>query len=140
MQLPLPNSKDTTMPFARISLLEGKEPSYVQALSDRIHQALVEAFDTPPNDRFQAIHQHRAGELVFDRHYMGGPRSDNYVLICITAGRPRRSKEKNAFFKHLTGLLSESPGVRPEDVMVIINTTGSDEWSFASGQSLVEEE
>lgn len=124
------------MPFVRISLLQGKSDIYIQALADQVHQALVDAFDTPQTDRFQAIHQHRPGELIFDRNYMGGPRSDDYVLICVTAGRPRPSHVKHAFFMRLTQLLAESPGLRPEDVMVIINTTEPDEWSFASGQSL----
>lgn len=128
------------MPFVRISLLEGKSDEYIKTLADRVHQALVEAFDAPETDRFQAIHQHRAGELIYDQNYMGGPRSENYVLICITAGRQRPSKIKKAFFMHLTQLLAQSPGVRPEDVMVIINTTESDEWSFASGQSITKPE
>lgn len=128
------------MPFVRISLLEGKSDTYIKTLADRVHQALVDAFDAPPADRFQAIHQHRVGELIFDRNYMGGPRSDDYVLICITAGRPRPSKVKHAFFRHLTQLLAQSPGLRPEDVMVIINTTESDEWSFAAGQSITQPE
>jgi len=46
------------MPFTRISLIKGKSPEYLQALSDSLHQALVEAFDVPPTDRFQVIHQH----------------------------------------------------------------------------------
>ena len=128
------------MPFARISLLEGKDANYVRTLADRIHQALVEGFDTPETDRFQAIHQHRPGELIYDENYMGGPRSGDYVLISITAGRPRPPKVKQAFYTRLVRLLGESPGVRPEDIMVIINTTQSDEWSFGSGRSIIKEE
>ena len=32
------------MPMARISLLKGKPQSYVKALSDGVHRAMVEAF------------------------------------------------------------------------------------------------
>ena len=35
------------MPMARISLLKGKSRSYVKALSDGVHRAMVEAFDVP---------------------------------------------------------------------------------------------
>ncbi len=127
------------MPFARISLLKGKPKEYLQALSDKLHQALVETFEVPPDDRFQAIHQHEPEELIFDRHYQGGPRSDDFVLICITAGRLRATPAKQAFYRRLVELLADAPGIRPEDVMVIINTTAPDEWSFAAGQSLVNE-
>lgn len=121
------------MPMARISLLKGKPQSYVKALSDGVHRAMVEAFDVPPDDRFQVIHQHEREELVFDRSYMGGPRSDNFVMICITAGKPRSTAMKEAFYRRVTEVLAEWPGIRPEDVMVIINMTSFDGWSFSGG-------
>lgn len=121
------------MPVARISLLKGKPPAYLQALSDSLQRALVEVFEVPPDDRFQVFHQHEKSELVFDRHYLGGPRSDDYVLICLTAGRPRDTRVKQAFYRRLVALLGESPGIRPEDVMVVVNTTALDEWSFGGG-------
>lgn len=123
------------MPFARISLLGGKPPAYLKALSDGLHQALVDAFDVPPDDRFQAIHQHDHGELVFDRGYLGGPRSDGFVLIAITAGKPRTTAVKQAFYRRLVALLASAPGLDPEDVMVVITTTQADEWSFGGGRA-----
>lgn len=121
------------MPFSRISLLRGKPPEYVAALSDALHRALVATFEVPLGDRFHAIHQHEPGELIFDRHYRGGPRSDDFVLIYITAGRARSSAVKQAFYRRLVEELALSPGVRPEDVMVVISTTGAEDWSFAGG-------
>lgn len=121
------------MPYARISLLQGKPPAYLRALSDSLHRALVEAFEVPADDRFQVFHQHAPGELVFDRHYLGGPRSDDYVLIAITAGRARSSETKRAFYRRLVERLAESPGIASADVMVVITTTQLDDWSFADG-------
>jgi phenylpyruvate tautomerase PptA (4-oxalocrotonate tautomerase family) len=125
--------EDHAMPFARISLLKGKSPAFLQALSDNLHRALVDAFEVPADDRFQIIHQHEPGELVFDRQYLCGPRSNNFVLICITAGKPRETSVKQAFYRRLVALLADAPGLRPEDVMVVINTTGLDDWSFGGG-------
>jgi phenylpyruvate tautomerase PptA (4-oxalocrotonate tautomerase family) len=125
--------KEAKMPMVRISLLKGKPRAYVQALSDGIHRAMVESFDVPRDDRFQAIHQHEPEELVFDRHYMGGPRSDDYVLICITAGKPRSTSMKEALYRRLTEVLAESPGIDPKDVMVVIGMTSFDGWSFGNG-------
>ncbi|HKU94609.1 MAG TPA: tautomerase family protein [Vineibacter sp.] len=125
------------MPFARISLLKGKSADYIRALSNGVHQAMVDEFDVPADDRFQVIHQHEPGELVFDRNYLGGPRSDDYVLICITAGKPRSTAVKQAFYKRLVTLLEQSPGIRPQDVMVIITTTQSEDWSFSGGEAWI---
>jgi phenylpyruvate tautomerase PptA (4-oxalocrotonate tautomerase family) len=139
-ELALAGPRSFIMPFARVSLLKGKPPEFIRSLSDNLHHALVDAFDVPADDRFQAFHQHEPGEFVFDRHYLGGARSDDFVLIAITAGRPRSTDTKKAFYGRLVALLAERPGLRPEDVMVVITTTGSDDWSFGGGRaSMVEE-
>lgn len=121
------------MPFIRISLRAGKSPEYLRALSDGVHRALVERFEVPADDRFQVIHQHAPEELIYDPQYFGVRRSDDLVYICITAGRVRSTDTKRAFYRRLAEILAESPGLRPDDVMVIIRTTQLDEWSFGGG-------
>ncbi len=121
------------MPYARISLLKGKPPAFLRALSENLHRSLVEAFDVPPDDRFQVIHQHEREELIFDRHYLGGPRSDDFVLISITAGRPRATSVKQAFYRRLVERLEQTPGIDRKDVMVVISTTATEDWSFGGG-------
>ncbi len=121
------------MPVARISLLKGKSPEYLRALSDSLHQALVEKYEVPGKDRFQVIHQLGREEFVFDRDYLCGPRSDDFVFIAIAAGRRRNVCTKRAFYGRLVELLEMRPGIRRQDVMVVINTTEADEWSFGDG-------
>ncbi|MDE1994378.1 MAG: tautomerase family protein, partial [Rhizobiaceae bacterium] len=72
------------MPFTRISLLRGKSPEYLKALSENFHRAMVETFDVPAADQFQTIHQLDRDELIFDRNYLAGPRSDDYVFFDVT--------------------------------------------------------
>ncbi len=124
------------MPFTRISLLKGKSPDYLRAVSDALHTALVETLDVPADDRFQAIHQHEKTELIFDAHYMGGPRNDDFILFQITAGKERNEQTKNNFYHRLAELLARDPGVAPENVMVIIQMTSVTDWSFSGGQPL----
>lgn len=123
------------MPMSRISVLKGKSPDYLRALADSLHAAMVEAFNVPPTDRFQIIHQHEPHELIFDRAYesQGGPRSDDFVMIAITAGKPRSTETKQAFYRCLVRRLAEAPGIDPRDVMVVITTSLGDEWSFSGG-------
>jgi len=114
-------------------MFKGKPPEYIKALSDSVHKALVEAYEMPSGDRFQIIDQFEPGTLIFDRNYWGGPRSDDFLLISITSGE-RVPKVKEAFFKRLVETLSESPGVRPEDVFVHLDCTAQPEdWSFSNG-------
>lgn len=125
------------MPFARISLLAGKSPAYRAAISDSLHAAMVESFDVPAKDRFHVFHQHQPGELIFDRDYLGGPRSDDYVLFDITIGKPRTRAVKERFYRRLVERLAAAPGLRPQDAMVVLTLTPNhmEDWSFADGVS-----
>ncbi len=123
------------MPFTRISLLAGKPPEYLAAISDSLDRAMVESFDVPENDRFAAFHQHQPGELVFDRTYRGGPRSDDFIFFHITTGKTRSPETKRRFYTRLVECLAEEPGVRPEDVMIAVVNSTFEDWSFASGIS-----
>ncbi|MBX5131744.1 tautomerase family protein [Rhizobium lentis] len=121
------------MPFVRISLRKGKSQEYLAALADNVQRALVETFDVPENDRFQAIHQHNENELIFDRSYLAGPRSDDFVYISVTIGRPRTGEMKAALYRRLAELLTQSPGLRPEDLMTVVSTSAPEDWSFGNG-------
>jgi phenylpyruvate tautomerase PptA (4-oxalocrotonate tautomerase family) len=123
------------MPFLRISLLKGKSPDYLRALSESLHQAMVETFDVPPADRFQIIHQLGPEELVFHRSYLAGPRSDDFVLVAVTAGKPRTQRVRDTFFARAVELLGQNPGLRPEDVMIVITSSEPGEWSFGDGKA-----
>lgn len=122
------------MPFARISLHRGKSAEYLQALSQGLHEALVESFEVPLADRFQVIDQHETGELIFDPDYLGGPRSHDFVLIAITAGRLRSQQTKQGFYQDLVKKLNRATGLDPEDVMVVVTTTEAEDWSFGGGR------
>ncbi|MQT14284.1 tautomerase family protein [Segnochrobactrum spirostomi] len=123
------------MPFTRISLRAGKSADYLSAISDGLDRALVDCFEVPERDRFVAFHQHDAEELIFDRTYRGGPRSDDYILFEITTGKTRSRETKALFYERLVKNLAGSPGIRPEDVMVVIINAAFEDWSFGSGLS-----
>lgn len=122
------------MPTVRISLLKGKQPEYLRELADTVYDAMHEAFNVPEGDQFVMIHQHEAEEFIFNRHYLGGPRSDDFVLVAITIGRPRDAQTKQALYRRLNLLLGERLGIASEDVMVQITTSDADDWSFGGGR------
>jgi phenylpyruvate tautomerase PptA (4-oxalocrotonate tautomerase family)/ketosteroid isomerase-like protein len=121
------------MPFVNISLARGKSGEYLEAVSRAVHDALVAELRMRPEDTFQLIHQHEAGELVFNRNFRGGPRSDDWIVFTITDCRERGDRAKRRFYKTLTRLLQEGPGVRPADVFVMMTVTPPENFSFADG-------
>ena len=121
------------MPLVNISLLKGKSPEYLRSVSNGVHKALVETYNVPAADRFHLIRQYERHELIYDADYLGVHRTDDVVFIHITAGNWRDTPTKQALYRRLAELLVEDPGLRPEDVQVIISPNGRDEWSFGKG-------
>jgi phenylpyruvate tautomerase PptA (4-oxalocrotonate tautomerase family) len=121
------------MPFIRISLLRGKSPQYIRAISDGVHRALIDAYNAPADDRFHVVHQHERDEFIYDADYLGVHRTDDLVFIHIVAGNWRDTRTKQALYKAIADRLSENPGLRREDAMVILSPNQRDEWSFGNG-------
>lgn len=123
------------MPFTRITLVKGRSPEELKAISDSFHQALVEAFQTPATDKFQAFHQLDRDEFVFDRDYFSRGRSDGFVVFQVATGKPRSVETKRAFYRRAVELLGRSAGIRPQDVMIVISASAGEDWSFSDGEA-----
>lgn len=121
------------MPLVRISLLKGQSTAHVRAIADGVHQALVDAYNVPQGDRFQFIHQHDPDEFIYDRDYLGVHRTDDVVFIHIVAGNWRDTATKKALYEAIADRLAANPGLRREDVQVILSSNERDEWSFGNG-------
>ncbi|SEN23686.1 Tautomerase enzyme [Methylobacterium sp. UNC300MFChir4.1] len=121
------------MPLVRISLLKGKSPAHIRAISDGIHRGLRDAYDVPADDRFHLIHQHAPDELIYDSDYLGLHRTDDVVIINIVAGNWRDTAKKKALYRAITDNLVVDPGLRPEDVLIVLSPNARDEWSFGNG-------
>ena len=121
------------MPLVRISLRQGKSADYKQAIGDGVYQAMLEAFDVPKEDRFVVISEHAASEFRFSRTYLDIARSDDLVIIQITANNTRNLEQKKALFARIAELLSQRPGLRKEDVFISLVEVAKENWSFGNG-------
>jgi phenylpyruvate tautomerase PptA (4-oxalocrotonate tautomerase family) len=123
------------MPLVRISLREGKSEQYRRALGDAVHQAMVEAIDAPPQDRFQIITEHSANNLIYDPIYLGVERSDNIVIVQITLSAGRKPAQKRKLFQRMAEIMAKNPGLRPQDLMISLVEVAWENWSFGNGES-----
>jgi phenylpyruvate tautomerase PptA (4-oxalocrotonate tautomerase family) len=121
------------MPLVRISLRQGKSADYKQAIGDGVYQAMLEAFDVPREDRFVVISEHAASEFQFSRTYLDIARSDDLVIIQITANNTRNIEQKKALFARIAELLSQRPGLRKEDIFISLVEVAKENWSFGNG-------
>lgn len=121
------------MPFTRIAVREGKPAAYRAALVDGVHRALVHTFNVPEDDIFMVVTEHSAENFFFGRHYLDIERSDDLVMIQITANNTRTLEQKQALYRTLAENLARQPGVRPQDVFISLVEVLKEDWSFGNG-------
>jgi 4-oxalocrotonate tautomerase len=121
------------MPLVRISLRRGKPAAYRKAIADGIYDAMRAAFDVPEEDRFMVISEHDEADFSYSANYLGIARSDNLVLIQITANNTRTTEKKKALYRAIADNLSKNPDVRPEDVFINLVEVLPENWSFGNG-------
>lgn len=120
------------MPLIHVSMRAGKPEAYRQAILDSLYRALREALNVPEDDQFMTICEHAPGNFRHGTAY-GVNRSDDLLYINITVFNTRTPEQKRALFRRIADLLGESPGIRPEDVFVVIADAPKENWSLGHG-------
>jgi len=123
------------MPLVRIDLMVGTSPEYQKAIADGVHAALVQAIAIPADDRFQVITEHPPEGLIYDPNYLGVARSPKVLFVQITMSAGRKPQQKRQLYKRIAENLAESPGVRPEDLLISLVEVAWENWSFGKGEA-----
>jgi 4-oxalocrotonate tautomerase len=120
------------MPLLHISLRAGKPEAYRQAIFDGLYRAMRDALSVPEDDQFMTITEHDAANFRYGNGY-GVARSADVVYIQITVFNTRTAEQKKMLFQRIAELLGENPGIRPEDVFVVILDAAKENWSVGHG-------
>lgn len=123
------------MPLVRISLIKGKSSDHIHAISDGVHLALAETYHVPADDRFHLVQQLARDELIYNADYLGIHRTDDVVIINIVAGSWRDTPTKKALYRAVTNNLVRDPGLRPEDILIVLSPNERADWSFGRGEA-----
>jgi 4-oxalocrotonate tautomerase len=125
--------QEAAVPLVRVSLRKGKPAAYRKAILDGIYAAMRGAFEVPEEDRFMVINEHDEADFSYSKTYLGIARTDDLILIQITANNTRTTEKKKAFFRQIVENLKADPGVRPEDVFINLVEVLPENWSFGNG-------
>lgn len=120
------------MPYLHISLRTGKPESYRQAIFDSLYRAMREAANVPEDDQFMTITEHDAANFRYGGAY-GVARSADTVYIQMIVFSTRTLEQRKALLQRIVELLGERPGIRPEDVFVIILDAAQENWYLGHG-------
>src|SRR6185312_13424290 len=108
------------MPTSRIALRRGKSAQYRRAISDAVHQALVEVIGIPNDDHFHVIDEYDADNFIYHPTFLDIARTDDLVIINIVLRGGRGRNLRVELHKKIAEFLQQKPGVRPQDVFVYL--------------------
>jgi 4-oxalocrotonate tautomerase len=121
------------MPLIRIDLRRGKSSAYRKSICDGVYRALRETFTVPEEDRFMIVNEHDDDNFTYSRNYLGIERSADIVIIQLIVSNTRTVEQKQALYARIVALLSEHPGLRPQDVFINLLEVAKENWSFGHG-------
>jgi phenylpyruvate tautomerase PptA (4-oxalocrotonate tautomerase family) len=116
------------MPLVKISMLKIWDHKYKKMISDRIHEALVEAFKIPDHD-----YNHQVIEFGKDNYFYSKYKTEKYMLIEMTIFPGRSKKAKNELYDKIITKLSEF-GILAKDITIVLYEPKLENWGL-SGKS-----
>lgn len=122
------------MPLLRIDMIEGRSEEQIQNLLDTIQSCVVEAFGVPETDRYQIVHEHKPGRMVFLDTGLGFKRTDQVISIQFFTS-PRTHVEKMKVYSLLAERLEKEYALDPNDLLISVFTNREEDWSFAQGEA-----
>jgi phenylpyruvate tautomerase PptA (4-oxalocrotonate tautomerase family) len=117
------------MPLVRIEIVEGRPTTERRAILQAVHEALVEAFGIPEDDRTQRIIEHRPDDFEIPPGH-----SDRYVLVEITAFPGRSIDAKRALYGAIVRNLG-ALDIPAEDVSIVLHEPAIENWGIRGGRS-----
>lgn len=118
------------MPMVQVDLRRDVFTEKGKAISQAIHDGLIDGLDMPADDLFQIFRPRDEGELVFSPDYGGVDRRD-LVLIRITMVHMFPVDAKQRMYAAVVRRL-EKAGVRHEDVLICVVEVGFEDWYAGS--------
>ena len=117
------------MPHVRIEIVKGRSLEERRGLFQAVHDALLEAFRIPDDDRTQRIVEHEP-----DNFEIPPGSSKRYTLIEITAFPGRSAEAKRNLYRALVQKLGEI-AIAPMDVSIVILEPRLESWGVRGGRS-----
>lgn len=121
------------MPLVTLSLETGHAPEQRRQLADAVFEAMRAAIQIPENDRFVAIREHAAGDLIADPEFLGVARSGHPIFVEITLRSGRSVEKKQALYREIARRMTATGLVRAEDVLIVLRENDTPDWSFGNG-------
>jgi phenylpyruvate tautomerase PptA (4-oxalocrotonate tautomerase family) len=117
------------MPVVRVSIYKGKSKEHKKAILDGVHEAFVEAFRNPDDDRNQML-------VEFDpENFERRPgRTDNFTIVEASIFKGRTPEAKKRLYAGIVSRLAKAPGIDGGDVLIVLNEQPLVNWGVKGGK------
>ena len=105
-----------------------------RALADALNLALHEAMNTPMDDRFVIISEHKDDEFFIHPTFPGMERSDKRMVVTVTFGTSRTLEQKRKLAELVTRYAVEKVGVNQDDISLMMYAIPLENMSFGAGK------
>ena len=105
-----------------------------RALADALNLALHEAMNTPMDDRFVIISEHKDDEFFIHPTFPGMERSDKRMVVTVTFGTSRTLEQKRKLAELVTRYAVEKVGVSQDDISLMMYAIPLENMSFGGGK------
>ncbi|MDF2043820.1 MULTISPECIES: tautomerase family protein [unclassified Pantoea] len=105
-----------------------------RGLADALNLALHEAMDTPMEDRFIIITEHKEDEFFIHPTFPEMKRSEKRMLVTVTTGISRTVEQKRKLAELVTRYAVEKAGVSQDDISLLIYAIPLENMSFGAGK------
>jgi phenylpyruvate tautomerase PptA (4-oxalocrotonate tautomerase family) len=116
------------MPLVRVEIIRGRSLAERKRLLDGVHDALVEAFGIPDDDRTQRMIEHEP-----ENFEIPPGASERYTLIEITAFPGRSPTAKRHLYQALVRNLGDA-SVPASDISVVLHEPPMENWGIGGGK------
>ncbi len=117
------------MPLVKVEIIKGKSFEYKKSILDGIHSALVEAFKIPDHDRNQRLY-----EIDRENFEFPNTKTEQFTIIELIVFKGRSNEAKKYLYSAIVKNLDESPGIRGEDILIVIHEPPMENWGIRGGK------
>ena len=114
------------MPLVQLEVVKGRSSSEKKALFDAVHEALVDAFKIPDDDRVQRLIEYETDD--FDAP------SATLTIVTITMFPGRSTDAKRDLYKRIVERF-DGLGIPGTDVMIVLDERPLEDWGIRGGQA-----
>ncbi|OOR99184.1 tautomerase family protein [Haemophilus paracuniculus] len=128
------------MPVFHAHVPAGKFSSEQKAaLADAFVLALHESLNTPMDDRFVVISEHKEDELFIHPTFPNMNRTDKRMVVTVDVSTSRTVDEKRKLVELVTKYAVEKVGIGQDDIALLIYSLPLENMSFGGGKIMVDD-